>query len=291
MDDEPVQVAIFFTNEKEQQQADAALEPLAEKKGRRDFSGVVEGWVMPIDLKGLLRAGLPIQLLDAADRKARRAPESRVKEIEALAEDSRYASLNPESDRIIVDDQLAAVPDSSIHQYGDFDVTEAPAADEPAAAYFLELSGPITRDQRLEFFHQFGVDIGAFEPPNRYRAFLTPEQYAQVRRLPYVTRLVRYSLADSVTPELLELATEAPTPGPSLLAAAEEPIHTFDCLLHRERDLPMVRDLIEQTAETTVVDASNLRIRFQGPVNRPLLGALAALPAVRKLSPYEAPTL
>lgn len=291
MADEPVQVAIFFTNEPEHQQAIKALAPLAEKRGRRDFSGVVEGWLTPADLETLVHAGLPVQLLDLEQREARRVPASRVKEIEALAQDARYASLSPTADAIVVDDQLAEVPDPSIHQYADFDVTDAPTADEPAAAYFIELTGPITREQRLEFFHQYGVDIGAFEPPNRYRAFLRPEQYEQVSKLPYVVRLVRYSLADSVTPELLEVAAEAPTPGPSLLADAEEPIRTFDCLLHRERDLPMVRDLIERTAETTVVEASNLRIRFQGSANRPLLGALAALPAVRKLTPYEPPTL
>ena len=42
---------------------------------------------------------------------------------------------------------------------------------------------------------------------------------------------------------------------------------------------------------THVVETSNLRIRFEAPLSRPLLAALAALPVVRKLAPYEPPPL
>lgn len=287
MADEPLRVAIFFANESEREQAEDALakDPDAPTE---QFSGVLEGWLSSADAQTLADSGLAVQFLDLRSEPEPTLPADAVEE---LKQEARYASLSDDGQAIVVDEQLAAVPDPRIHQYADFEATAPPDETAPPAVYFIELTGPITRDQRLEFFHKYGVDIGAFEPPNRYRAFLTPEQYSRVLALPYVQGIVRYSLEDTVTPELIQIASQVPGGGPALFAADEEPIRTFDCLLHRERDLPMVRDLIERTAETTVVDASNLRIRFQGPVNRPLLAALAAVPEVRKLSPYEPPTL
>lgn len=288
MADEPLRVAIFFASEAERERAEQAL--AKDPQGPTEqFSGVLEGWLSSAEAQTVADSGLAVQFLDLPSEPDE--PTRTTKAVEDLKQDGRYASLSDDGQAIVVDEELAAIPDPRIHQYADFEATAPPDETAPAAVYFIELTGPITRDQRLQFFHEYGVDIGAFEPPNRYRAFLTPVQYPRVLALPYVRGIVRYSLEDTVTPELIQIASEVPGGGPALFAAEEEPIRTFDCLLHRERDLPIVRDLIERTAETTVVDASNLRIRFRGPVNRPLLAALAALPAVRKLSPYEPPTL
>lgn len=283
-----VRVAIFFANEDERHQADSALERVRPEE-TVEYNGVLEG-LLTLELADMLvRDGLAIQLLDPEFHfggLSRRVTQGALQD---LKQEASYVTLEDDSGALRVGAEMAPL-DPRIHQLGPYDATPAPEDALPSDVYFIALSGPITRAQRLEF-DSFGVDIGAFIPPNLYRTFLDREQYARVLGLPYVEQVSRYGFEEAVTPELLAVVEEAVTGGPALFGDEEVPMRTFDCLLHRERDLPEVRALIEATEGARVVDTSNLRIRFEGAVNRPLLAALASLPVVRKLSPYEPPAL
>src|SRR6202166_4892044 len=148
---------------------------------------------------------------------------------------------------------------------------------------------------------------------------LTPEQLHRVEALPFVVRAVRYGLAHSVTNELMnllapgsaaparqpaapparralrggtmaaELLGAAPPAAPEAAEAAEG-IDTFEVLWHGEQDSATVRRAIEEAGASVVQESPGI-LRFSAPVNAGLLGALAELPEVRKLTPYRPPTL
>jgi hypothetical protein len=192
---------------------------------------------------------------------------------------------------LVVDKTRGKRPDRRLHRVGGLTPQVSQAL--PEDAYNIELEAPITEEQRLEF-DGLGVDIAAFEPGFGYRTMLTKKQYAAVRELPYVAAVSRYRLSQAVTPELLELASDEESGESGLLSADEEAAsepRLFDCLLHREEDGDEVARLIENTPHTEVVDRTNLRIRFKAAADLPLLAALALLPEVRQVTPYEPPTL
>jgi hypothetical protein len=279
MADEPLHVAVYYRDDDEH---DAAVSAMHESLpvGVEEFSGVVQGWVTPAELEKLVEHGLSVQLADP-----RTVHDTSLLELvaaPALMEELKRSTLNAtfEADGGLAVTEHQAEYDPRIHAYGEYDAAPDAHAGLEADVYFLRLVAPITEEQRLELFHQHGVDIGAFLPPDRYRTFLDGKQHAVVRRLPYVRDVVRYRFEDTIAPELVALLADAEAKGSS---------RTFDCVLHRERDLAAVRQTIESTGGADVVGASNLRIRFQAPVDVALLSALASLPAVRKLSPYEAP--
>jgi hypothetical protein len=292
MADDQVRAAVFFSNDDERRQAEEAFRR-APPESVEAYSGVIEGWLTPAHVEELIDAGFAV---DVIEPETHVAPPPRRLDIpadvaEGLKAATRYARMEGDSNALVIDETETEAIDRRIHVSVDYDPSPAPEDALPSDVYYLSLTGPITREQRLEF-DSFGVDIGAFVPPNRYRTFLTPDQYKRVQELPYVTHVVRRPFEDTLTPELIAVASETPGAGPALMAAGEDSsLRTFDLLLHRERDLPEIRHLIEETEGTRVIAESNLRIRFEGPVNRPLLAALAALPQVRKLSVYEPPRI
>jgi hypothetical protein len=283
-------VAVFFSDEDERRRAEKALQE-TKPDGVDAYSGVLEGWLTVPQANRLDADGFALEFLELPPPPAPPRTILSADAVEELKSVARYASVEGELDALLVDETEAEVSDPRIHLYADYDPAPAPENALPSDVYYVLLAGPITREQRLEF-DSFGVDIGAFLPPNRYRTFLSPDQLERVRKLDYVVGVVRRPFEDTVTPELLAVVDETSTAGPSLLSADEDASpHVFDVLVHRHRDVPEVRRLIEATQTTHVIATSNLRIRFEGPVNPPLLAALAALPAVRKLSPYEPPRL
>ena len=245
---EALRAAVFFEDEEERRLAEEALD--AKPGETRIFNGVVEGWAAPARLEELSRRGMVVEPLSEGPVPASGA-EGRAPARELLADFEQQASLEP-----------------------------AEPVDE--AVYHLDLDGPITKEQRLEL-DSFGVDIYMFEPPSRYRTFLTPEQLEKVSELPYVDAVTPYGFEESVTPALLDTVSEA--------QQGKQPTQTFDCLLHRASDLERIRSLIDAAEGTSVVGTSNLRVRFESPVDAPFLAGLAALPEVRKLAPFHPPKL
>jgi hypothetical protein len=272
---ETVRAAVYLGAAHERELAERVLGSL-EPDGGDAFSGVFEGSLEPEQVKRLHDAGLVVELIKPPGAEV---PEPLGGPVRQLADSAE------------VIDELKG--HAEIERPGGLTPSEEEAL--PEDVYNVRLHGPITREQRLEL-DGIGVDLAAFEPRFGYRTFLTREQYAAVSKLPYVAEVTRYRFVQSVTPELLDTVTEEGEggEGPELLSGGEEGApeeQLFDCLLHREEDLAQVRELIEKTPQAEVVDSSNLRVRFSAGAHVPLLASLAAMPEVRKLSPYEAPTI
>lgn len=255
---EVVRAAVFFEDEEQRKLAEEAL---SAKPGEATvFNGVVEGWGAPAELEKLSKRGLVVEPLGEAPAPSSGGDGAGAPAPKLLADFEQQASLEPAD----------------------------PAGE---TVYHVDLDGPITKEQRLEL-DKLGVDIYMFEPPNRYRTFLTPEQLKKVEALAYVDDVTPYGFDESVTPALLDTVSEAQDGGGAALLGAEGgESQTFDCLLHRGSDLKKVCSLIDEDRGAKVIDTSNLRVRFQAPVDAPFLAGLAALPEVRKLAPFNPPKL
>jgi hypothetical protein len=280
MADELIRAAVYLDSAQARKLAGEALKPLTSAEPG-NFSGVAEGLLAPDDVERLNDAGVVVELLGEG------APAA---ELEAL---SRGVSGSPAQTLAENADVIDEIKQAA---------STIPTGDDNV--YNIELTGPITREQRLEL-DRLGVDIAALEPGFGYRTFLTRKQYAQVDALPYVERIKPYSVEQALTPELLNLVREGSVSDegvgaggasarPELMSEGEEvefEPQVFNCLLHREQDLAKVSALIDENPGTTIIGTSNLRVRFSADVHLPLIAMLATLPEVRKVSPYQAPTL
>lgn len=254
---EQLRVAVFYDDEDQRKRAEAAL------GDAEVFNGVVEGTATEATLEQLVGEGL---VVDAMPEHHEETPEIAEPPVAPPAPDPEVVA---DIKQIAQDAELPLKPDPTGER-----------------VHHIRLRGPITEEQRLEL-DGLGVDITAFEPPDRYRSFLTPEQLEQVRELPYVREVLPYRFEEVMTPELVETIAAASSAGPEALADTGPATQEFDCLMHRERDLPRIRELIEATEGMEVLGESNLRVRFRGPAEVPVLAALAALPEVRRLSTHE----
>jgi hypothetical protein len=269
-----VRAAVYLARDEDRKTVKEVLGSLEPEDGSC-FSGVIEGELDRSQVAQLNEAGLVVELIAASSAAVPEPPGGPLHRV--AASNDVLENLEEEADVVRAGGA-------------------SPSAERalPVDAYNIDLSGPITREQRLEL-DALGVDVAAFEPGSGYRTLLTREQYAKVLALPYVVAVRRYQLAQAVTPELLDVVTEAEEgEGPKLSSSGEgsaAEAEVFDCLLHREADLTAVQKLIEAAPGTEVVAGTNLRIRFSAAPDLPLLATLAAQPEVRKLSVYEEPTL
>ncbi len=284
MEDEPMRVAVYFATTAERRLTEEALSRVLPEKLAL-FAGVAEGWATAATIDELMCAGMSVDLVDERfpAQIGPRAAAINYDVVDDLKRQARYANIEG---GIVVSAAHAEATDPRIHHDEHYDARPAPADALDSDVYFVRIEGPITRRQRREL-EALKVSIGAFLPPDRYRTMLTRAQYAKVRKLHFVRQVERYRVEDTVTRELATLCEKLRNADP----AQPPPVQAFDCLVHRERDLAKVRALIEATAGMVVVGTSNMRVRFEGPASLPLLAALAALPEVRKLAPYEAPVL
>jgi hypothetical protein len=326
MADELIRAAVYLDSQEARELAEEVLKPTATDEPA-SFSGVREGWLEPGDVERLDDAGLVVEVLGTRTSSAEpragagaedaggiqfvvHAPAEAGPEaipgsptqaladsadlIEDIKQQASTVSFAEDRSRLVFGIERAGEPDPQLHRYEDDDPTPSPEQAPGEDVYNIEIRGPITREQRLELY-ELGVDIAAFEPGLGYRAFLTREQYAAVRELPYVASVTRYAFEQAITPELLDAVREEGAESePGLMSAGEEPEsqpRVFDCLLHREADLAKIRALIDQSPGTTILGTSNLRVRFNADVHLPFIAALASLPEVRKLSTYQAPKL
>ena len=168
--------------------------------------------------------------------------------------------------------------------------------------YEVRLNGPMRPEWRLSLKEE-GFEICSFAPPNSYRMFLTDNEVGVVNSLPFVEKVERYGLGETVTPDLLQAlesaeqsrnAADDPTAAvaATMLSSVEpEPTpQVFEVVCHRPQDLQKVILLIvEEGGE--VLDNSQDTVRFKAPLESSLLPALADLSEVKTLAPYKAPTL
>lgn len=129
-----------------------------------------------------------------------------------------------------------------------------------------------------------GSGVASVEPPNVFRMFLLPAELARVKALPFVNDATPYTLEETVTPDLMDLVPAGGARG----SGKEE---TFDVLLHRGRDHDRVVAAVQAAGGRIVNADARHMIRISIPMDVAVLGALAQLPQVRKITPFQAPTL
>jgi len=285
---EPFRVAVYCDDEEQRQRAEEALRAVRPEKVTV-FSGVVEGWIRAEGYRQLVGEGLIVDVTDPAsseeaepdapllDEHAETPDPDAVEQFKAQA---RRCALDDEAGFIFQEDETE--PDPRIHPE-----TEVPAVD----VFWVRFKRPLSPDHR-EDLERRGIEIVGYQPPNTYKIFLTEDQVAELKALPYVAAIDRYTFEQTVTPHLVEAAAAA-ADGPQLLAddGGAPARETYDCVLHRSRDADRVRAILDRTEGATVVSASGPFIRFDAPAGAPYLAALAHLPEVRKLAQYVPPRL
>jgi len=152
--------------------------------------------------------------------------------------------------------------------------------------YRVRLSGRM-RPQWREALAKEQIDVCQHEQPDLCDVFLTERQMGAALKLPFIRAVKRYGLADTVTPQMLQIL-RGPL-GDEEDAPAERRV--FDVILHRGEDLDRVKALIESVTGRSVSDAALSLIRFELESDSSLLAVLANLPYVRSITPYVAPDL
>src|SRR5262245_57518044 len=232
------------------------------------------------------------------DRFQEKANSTSAREIKSMAQDYADRPVSPD-----VGPSPQSVPDSSFNFEGisaDSDVV----GHENEDVYKVRLRGPMRPEWRAAFDRD-GIEISSFEPPNSYRMFLTEQQLEQTRGFSFVEGVERYSMADTVTPDLLsalKASEQATSPiddptapvAPEILSSTDPSAtlpETFEVVCHRASDLPKVLSVIEGVDGAEVIDQSDDTIRFKAALESPLLAALADLTEVKSIAPYRPPTL
>ncbi|HEX2195937.1 MAG TPA: S8 family serine peptidase [Actinomycetota bacterium] len=302
---EPVQVEVFYDDAEELEKAKAAL--TAVRPDVRIYKGVIEGWADDRALAALAEASLLVSPLlhpsaapapEAVEANAAGAPPPRhdTEELLRLKQHSRYVTRTDEGLRILAQEVASDAVDQTVNDPGHRDLEPAPEDAPDNAVYHIHLRAPMTEAQCQEI-EGLGISLAAFEPPMSYRTFLTRDQYATVRSLPYVSAVKRFRLEETVTRALLDaLPLDAePSGGDTMLLSGgpEETLEreTFDVVLHRIADREKVEGEIRMLEGAELLESSHLYIRFSVPKDPRILAALAKLPEIRRISVYSPPEL
>jgi len=280
---ETYRVAVYFGDERERKLATEAFGDATV----REFAGVIEGPLSAEKLDGLLKAGLTVDVIDREGAAPPPPPPPRVATsmlTAAAAPDSYTASLDELRERAR---DVVATPDGFREApVGLRTLTAAAAPPEPEApadaVYRIRLESRISPGD-LDALGKLGVEVLAHEPHRWYRAQVPRAAVERVRALPFVLDMAEYGAAQTATPALVEAVA-------SRDAAASEP-ETFDVTLHRDTDLPAIRQILAGTEGVEVVDAAARTIRFRASPAAPFLGALAELPQTAILTPVRPATL
>lgn len=286
--DKSIQIAVYFSDKEEEKTARQALDEVID-----EFDGVIIGKLGRGKLKKLAKARLSFELDDSGPKKQAPVPtktrgEKRaVKYSRVLTSDmqekmrdfnllARHVEQMPNKRGFILSPGEVAY-DPDIHG---FDELYAAAADlDPLEedVYEVTFNSPINQEIKTKLA-KLGLDICSYVPPDTYRLFMNAAQLEKIRKMPFVKDIRRYTIVDTVTPEILN---QEKTEGEK----------AFDLVLHRAIDLEKVRTIIENTEGTRVTDTAERMIRFYCAPGSPILPALANLPQVMSITPYQPPSL
>ena len=160
-------------------------------------------------------------------------------------------------------------------------------------AYRVKLAGPMRPDWRDEL-KKHDLEISGYRR-GAYEMLLDSQELETVRALPWVRDVQPYELVDSVSTGLLmrlQEKQEEIQEGVSILADAAGPEpETFDAVVHRERDLPRVRDVLQSSGDAEIVEESRFAIRFRTLIDSPTVALVASLPQVRTVVHSRRPEL
>jgi len=163
----------------------------------------------------------------------------------------------------------------------------------PQQAYRVHFKGPM-RAQWREELEKHGLEISGYRR-GAYEMLLDPQQLETMRAMPWVKDIRPYELVDSISTGLLlrlQEKQQSIEEGIAILSAEAVPEReTFDAIVHRERDLPRVREVLQRSGDVEIVEESRLAIRFRSAVDSPAVALIANLPEVRNVVLTQRPEL
>jgi len=317
MSDTRFRIEVYYTDDEEKELAEELLDSI-DSDTTVEYDGMFEGSAEIGDVDALKHSNLHVEFPEgipivqaglAADADTAEFPKSSfsdASELQALrmfCARSKLVDLDDAFRDVLLGTQYLGIPSELIRRTTersesiplidgiDTDGLDAPprnlpSEDEllPEDVYRLRLTnsmGPVHR-KRLEINQ---IEVFRQVQPDLYDVLLTREEVKAVSELPFVRGIKRYSLADTVTPQMLETVAATNQDG-----SPPETV-VFDLMLHRDDDLEEMKSLVESTIGTGVTDTTPSLIRFEVPSDSPFLAVLANLPHVRRISPYEPPEL
>jgi serine protease AprX len=148
--------------------------------------------------------------------------------------------------------------------------------------YTIHLAGPLLEEWRKQL-DDLKVEIIESIGPQLYTAALVPAQFAQVRRLNFVTSVTIHTEAEKSPP--VPKAKAGPPIDPGVAQVV-----TYDIRLKSPADANVVLAWL-QGREALVMGARGRKIRITLKENSPLLAEISDLPEVYQVMPYVPPQL
>jgi serine protease AprX len=273
----PIPVELLFADPDEEHR----VKDLLDRVGATDierFDYMVEAQVpaesVPYILESGLVANFPagIEGLEAADP-AGLAGEAAA--AEALSPDERSAL-----------ERFVRAPTGG----GEEAFVAAPEVTAPLArdVYLVTLRRSLTGPRR-QALNDLGVEVLGATGPNAFRMEIGTDQLPALRELPFVRAVRHYGIEQTVSRRFMEAFRrfEVEREGGEE-SAVEQPL--FDVFLHRADAMNEVVALLE-SGGATVVEHSKSALRVRVSPGAAVLAEVAALPSVRRLTPYQPPSL
>jgi subtilisin family serine protease len=296
-------VSAYCENEEERAAARSVLRDAVE------YEGVVEGVADVNAVEELKRRRIMIAYAEPRERQAAeedplgrpskrtdpdlqdrlRELEQQIEAVQAAPQPLEAAAPGDEESTFVEGGLLGVAPEMAASDIVPTSEESAPAPQ----AYRVTLTGPMSGRWREEL-KEHGLEISGYRR-GAYEMVLDPQQLETVRALPWVKEVRPYELVDSVSTGLLLHLQEKQQEiqeGVAILSAEAEPEReTFDAVVHRERDLPRVREVLQRSADAEVVEESRFAIRFRTTVDSPTIALVANLPEVRTVVSSRRPEL
>ena len=159
---------------------------------------------------------------------------------------------------------------------GIFDITKP-------NVFLIQLDGPLLENKR-EALEALNVKLLEHMPVNCYTAFLTIDQVAPVRELPYVRSVELFAKSGGSVSRSLN-----PAAADTGLVGSKE-IRIFDIKLHREEDLAMISAWLRER-NVLIAGQNKTKIRFYTFPDAPIMDEILELAEVSSVEEYVKPKI
>ena len=215
--------------------------------------------------------------------------QERLRDLRLQAEAYTEAPLEEAEESTFIEDGLFGARAEAMVS----DVRSSGAPEPVPEAYRVKVAGAM-RPQWREELASHGLEISAYRR-GAYEMVLDPRQAETLRSMPWVKDLEPFELVDRASTGLLarmqENQEEMEEGVPALAGAEVAELETFDAVVHRERDVPYVREVLESSGDAEIVEQSRFAIRFRTAIDSPTIARVASLPHVRTVLPCRRPEL
>ncbi|HYP40071.1 MAG TPA: S8 family serine peptidase, partial [Chloroflexia bacterium] len=179
----------------------------------------------------------------------------------------------------------------------------ADGGQEPSdIVYQVQLDGPITDELRSRL-DEIGGEILGYRHPYIYTVYLGSKAKTNLEQHGAVQAVSRYAIEQSITPDLLAAVVKARQAeemgdSPALAAASNNELavpEMYNVMCHRERDCLDLEQMLARTKGVEIIgthrDVVRIKVSLEPSKLQSLLSAVAQMPTVSKVMPFEQPTL